>query len=262
MSYQNYEKIAIKAATQAGKKILAQFKCLKKSDIKTKSKHEIVTPSDTISEKIILNLIKKNFPDHAILSEEAGKKGAKKSDYLWIIDPLDGTTNFAIGNPLFSVSIALAKNDQIIIGVIYIPFLNQLYLARKDKGAWLNQRRITVSSQNNISHSFLTFCHGPNKTDVSTAINLYQKLKPTSRDLRQIGSAAIECSWVAQGKTEAIIIPGAKIWDIAAGTLLVKEAGGIVTDMNGRDWNLNSNGIIASNKNISQKLIKLVKKIK
>jgi myo-inositol-1(or 4)-monophosphatase len=255
------KQVAITAAKSAGAELLKQFAKVSRATIKTKSKHEIVTPADLASEKIILNLIKKNFPNHAILSEEAGLND-QKSDYLWIIDPLDGTTNFAMGNPLFSISIALAKNDDIILGLVYNPYLNDLYIAEKGHPAYLNNKKIHVSSENKISHSFLTFCHGNDEASVKRAINIYNKFKLEGRDIRQIGSAAMECAWVARGKTEAIIIPGVNSWDVAAGALLVRQAGGIVTDLLGHDWTLKSTGIIASNFRLNDELIRLVKNIK
>ncbi|NMC51925.1 inositol monophosphatase [Candidatus Kuenenbacteria bacterium] len=255
------KQIAILAAQKAGTELMKHFNKISRSLVKIKSKHEIITPADLAAERIILSAIKKNFPSHRILSEEAGDN-KKQSDYLWIIDPLDGTTNFAMGNPLFSVSIALAKKEEIIMALVYIPFLKDLYLAEKNKGAFLNGKKIYSSEENKIKKSFLTFCHGNNEASVKQAIHLYSKLKPLARDLRQIGTAALETAWVARGKTEAIIIPGVNPWDVAAGALLVREAGGIVTDMTGRPWTIQSKGILASNKNIHPTLLKTIKKIK
>ncbi len=254
--------IAIQAATQAGAMLMKKFTTHNRANVRTKRKHEVVTPSDLASEKIILRAIKKNFPSHKILSEEAGKTGSDESDYLWVVDPLDGTTNFSMGNPLFSISIALTKNNQIILGIIYIPFLDELYLAEQDKPATLNNKKIEVSEENKINNALLTFCHGNDEESIKRAINIHYHFKTAAKDIRQIGSAAIELAWVARGKTEAIIIPGAHSWDVAAGILLVRQAGGTVTDMLGHDWTLNSEGIIATNKKISDNLIRLVKNIK
>ena len=262
MTLKTEKQIAIKAAKKAGEMLMKKFATHNRANVRLKSKHEIVTPADLASEKIILSAIKKHFPDHRILSEEKGKTGNQKSDYLWLIDPLDGTTNFSMGNPLFSIAIALAKNNQIILGLIYAPFLDELYLAEKNKPSTLNNKKIKVSSEHKIANAFLTFCHGNTQPAMRQAINIYKKLKLQARDLRQIGSASIGMAWVARAKTEAIIIPGAPPWDVAAGSLLVRQAGGICTDLNGREWNLNSPGIIASNKKISDLLIRTVKNIK
>ncbi|OGF28022.1 hypothetical protein A2331_02845 [Candidatus Falkowbacteria bacterium RIFOXYB2_FULL_34_18] len=258
----SYKKIAAEAAREAGDKLLWYFERLKKGDVISKAKHDIVTPADLASEKIILRAIKKNFPNHNILSEEGGQQKKKNSEYLWVVDPLDGTTNFAMGNPLFSISIGLFKNNEPILGVIYVPILNNLYTAKKGIGAFLNNKKIQVSKEGKISNAFLTFCHGSQRKDIERATNIHKKLKLKARDIRQIGSAAIECAWVAQGKVEAIIIPGVHVWDIAAGALLVREAGGNVTDINGKNWNIYSNGIIASNKAIKTTLSRTIKSIK
>ena len=262
MNLKNEKKIIIQATKQAGQMLMKKFTTHDRAHVRLKSKHGVVTPADLASEKIILGAIKKHFPDHKILAEEKGQLGNQDSEYQWIVDPLDGTTNFSMGNPLFSISIALAKNNQIILGVIYVPFLDELYVADQDKGATLNNKKINVSELNKISEALLTFCHGNDEPSIKRAINIHHHFKIAAKDIRQIGSAAIELAWVARGKTEAIIIPGAHSWDVAAGVLLVRQAGGIVTDMLGHEWNLNSQGIIASNKKISDKLITIVKNIK
>jgi myo-inositol-1(or 4)-monophosphatase len=254
--------IAIQAAKEAGQILMKKFTTHNRANVRLKSKHEVVTPADLASEKIILRTIKKHFPQHGILSEEAGEKGSQESDYQWIIDPLDGTTNFSMGNPLFSISIALTQNNQLILGVIYVPFLDELYLAELDKPATLNDKEINVSEINKITEALLTFCHGNDEPSIKRAINIHHHFKTAAKDMRQIGSAAVELAWVARGKTEAIIIPGALPWDVAAGALLVRQAGGMITDMLGHDWDLNSRGIIASNQKINDVLVRTVKNIK
>ncbi len=262
MNLSQEKKIITQAMRQAGTMLMKKFTTLNRAVVREKSKHEVVTPADLASEKIILRAIKKYFPNHQILSEEAGSLGKTDSEYLWIIDPLDGTTNFSMGNPLFSISIALVKNNEIILGFIYVPFLDEMYLAEKNKPAKLNNKIIKTSNINKIDNALLTFCHGNDIASIKQANNIHYHFKTAAKDIRQIGSAAIELSWVARGKTEAIIIPGAHPWDVAAGVLLVRQAGGTVTDMLGHEWNLNSRGIIASNKKINNKLVITVKNIK
>lgn len=262
MNLSREKHIIVQTARQAGKMLMQKFTTLNRAEVRKKGAHEVVTPADLASEKIILRAIKQHFPQDRILSEEAGLIGYKKSDRLWVADPLDGTTNFSMGNPLFSISIALVKNNQIILGVIYVPFLNELYLAEKDKPANLNNKKIKVSQVSQIKNSLLTFCHGNNTTSIRRAVKIHQYFKIAAKDIRQIGSAAIELAWVARGRTEAIIIPGAHSWDVAAGVLLVRQAGGAVTDMSGQNWTLKSKGIIASNKKINPALVKKIKKLK
>ncbi|MBT4722821.1 inositol monophosphatase, partial [Candidatus Falkowbacteria bacterium] len=219
--------LAKSTSKQAGKELKRLFYS-RQFTTQLKSKHEIVTTADKLAEKIIISGINEQFPDHAILAEESGRN-KKKSDYLWIIDPLDGTTNFFMHNPLFSVSIGLAYKNEVVMGVVYIPILDELYYAEKGKGAFVDGKRIKVSKTSDIKDTFLTFCHGNKLTALNSAINFYGKLKKTARDFRQLGSAAIECAYVARGITDAIVIPGVKSWDVAAGTILVREAGGKVS---------------------------------
>lgn len=221
-----------------------------------KSKHEIVTKADLLSEEIIIREIKKNFPSHGILSEEKGEVKSV-SDYLWIIDPIDGTTNFTMHNPLWSISIGLAHDDKIIFGAVYAPVTDELFIAEKNKGANLNGKKIKVSKiKNNMTLN--TFCHGSTQKDLKRALDYYKKQKLNGFDCRQLGSAAIELSCVASGRVESIVIPGAHSWDVAAGVLLVEEAGGIITDLNGEDWTVKSNGIVASNGLVHREILKVL----
>lgn len=250
---------AIRAAKEAGKILLNNFNSLKVNDIRFKDRHEIVTSEDYRSEKVIIKILKSKFSTHSILSEEGG--GTKqKSDYLWVVDPLDGTTNYSIGNPLFAVSIALFLKGKVVLGVVYAPLTDEIFIAEKKKKAFLNKKRMKVSSTDRIEKSLLTFCHGHKVKDIKRAVKIYQKFKLSGYDLRQLGSASLELGFVADGRTEAIMIPGAHKWDVAAGVLLVREAGGKVTDFKGKEWNLNSGDMVASNGKIHSGLIRTLKK--
>lgn len=226
--------LAITAAKRGGAYLAREFRRSHEA-WKLKSTHEIVTKADTASERIILSLLKKHTPDFQILSEESGLTH-HKSEYLWVVDPLDGTTNFTVHNPLFSVSIALYKNGVPLLGVVYAPYLKELFVAEKGKGATLNGRKLRVSKTHELKKSFLTYCYGQQHKHMRRAVELYRYFKMKSVDMRQLGSAAIELAWVAAGRTESIIIPGTKPWDAAAGVLLVTEAGGKVTNFFGKAW--------------------------
>lgn len=251
------EKSAILIARQAGDYLLKEFKKISLAKIKTKSKYEIVTPADLKSEKFIVDAIRKKYPKHQILSEESGFVG-KKSEYLWVIDPLDGTTNFAMKNPLWAISLGLWHNSKAQLGIVYAPALEELYFASLGKGAWLGKSRLRVSLKNKINKSLLTFCHSHFAKDVKKITKLYTKFKLVASEFRQLGSASIELAFVASGRTEAIMIPGAHPWDVASGALLVWEAGGQVTDFQKEKWNLKSNDMLASNGLIHNKLIKTI----
>jgi len=254
-----FKKVAIEAAGKAGRVLLREYDNFNRSKIKLKSRHEILTKADLDAEKIIIKAIKKYFPSHQILSEESGWT-KNKSDYLWIVDPLDGTTNFSMHNPLWSVSIALAYNKEIILGVIFAPVLNELYEVEKGKNARLNGKKIKVS---NISKGKVinTFCHGHTTKAIKKALTYYTKQKLSGLDCRQLGSAALELAYVACGRVESIVIPGANLWDVAAGVLLIQEAKGKVTDFSGKEWNLDSKDLAASNGKVHNQILKVIESI-
>jgi myo-inositol-1(or 4)-monophosphatase len=252
------KKVAVAAARAAGQFLATEFKTFKRSDVKIKGYTQLVSYADKQAEKIIIDLIKKNFPDHHILSEETGDN-LKKSDYFWIIDPLDGTTNFSFHFPAFAVSIGLAYKGEIILGVVYLPLFKEMFVAQRGKGAYLNNKKIKVSKVG-PKRAFHTFCHGGKKADVQRAVDFYAYLKPRDFDIRQLGAASLELAYVACGRTDSIFIPGAKPWDVAAGTLLVSEAGGKVTDTDKTDWDLKSRDMLATNRLVHEDVLKILKK--
>jgi myo-inositol-1(or 4)-monophosphatase len=254
-----YQKVALEVAKKSGKILIQKYDNFNRGDVKLKSAHEIVTKYDLLSEEIILAGIKKNFPDHAIFSEEKGDNN-KKSDYLWLVDPIDGTTNFSMHNPIWSISIALAHKGEIIMGLVYAPILKETFMASKGKGAFMNGEKLKVS---NISSGKVlnAFCHGSKIKDIKRAIKYYTKQKLNHLDCRQMGSAAIEMSYVASGRIESIAIPGVNSYDVGAGVLMVREAGGVVTNFKGKRWDLKSRDILASTKKVHRELLKTLKSI-
>lgn len=251
------KQIAVAAAKEAGGALLGEYENFDRGTVKLKAHHEIITKADLLSEKIIINKIKNNFPDHGILSEESGRTKSK-SDFLWIIDPLDGTTNFSMHNPLWCVSIGLARGREVVLGVIYAPFLGELYVAEKGRGATRNGKKIKVSAR--AKKALHTFCHGREDGHIKKALKYYRRQKLNELDCRQMGSAAIELAYVAGGRTESLMIPGVNSWDVAAGALMAREAGGKVTDFNGRKWSLDSKDILASNGKIHKELLRTINK--
>ncbi|MCF7820599.1 MAG: inositol monophosphatase [Candidatus Pacebacteria bacterium] len=247
---------ALKAVKESGKMLIKEYENFDRNKVSFKARNEILTKADLKSEKQIITTIKKGFPKHQILAEESGKS-QDNSDYLWIIDPIDGTTNFSMHNPLWSISLALAYKKDIILGIVYLPYLNELFVAKKNKGATMNNKKIKVSK--NIKDNVInTYCHARDKKYVNQAIKYYIKQKTHGLDCRQLGSAAIELAYVASGRIESITIPGANSWDVAAGALLVKEAGGRVTDFKNKSWNLKSENIVASNGKVHSQIIKVL----
>ncbi|MHA1300068.1 MAG: inositol monophosphatase family protein [Candidatus Helarchaeota archaeon] len=248
---------AITAAKKAGQVIMNYYgRKIKKSYKEDKS---IVTEADLESEKIILEIIQKNHPEHSILSEESGLD-EKKSDYLWCVDPLDGTTNFSMRNPFFNVSIALLKNKNPIIGVVYYPPQDELFHSELGKGAYLNGSLITVSSKDSMRASILTFCNSRDQEARKKVGKVYAELKLTNNYVRQIGSAALELCMVASGRVESFFMIGVRAWDVAAGWIMVKEAGGNVTDFKGNPFTFDSKNLLATNGKIHNTLLSILKK--
>ena len=253
-----FKNLAIRSSKEAGKLLLNYFRKLKPGQVNKKSHHEFVTVADIKAEKIILKKIKKYFPGHRILSEEKGRSG-QKSDYLWVIDPLDGTSNFTMGNPLFAISIALYYRDKPVLGLINAPFLDEVYFAEKGKGSFMNNKRIKVSNQAKLYDSLLTFCYGHSDKAFSQSIKVLVKLHKKVAKYRQLGSAAVEHAYVACGRTDAIMINETNPWDVGAGALLVREAGGRVTDYQGKEWTLKTKDILSTNGKIHHKILKYIK---
>lgn len=252
--------IAITAAKKAGGIILSHFQKIAPIDVTIKSKHEILTTIDLAAEQIIMSEIRAYFPRHSITSEESGRN-EEFSSFTWIIDPLDGTTNFAVGNPIFAVSIALFEHDTPILGVVYAPVSNELFVAQKGKGATLNELPIRVSAKKNIEDAYLTFCHGRSNEAIKETVKLFGAFKFEARSYRQLGSAAYESGMLANGRIDGFVMPHSNIWDIAAGVLIIQEAGGKVTDFKGQPWKMNSKDLISTNGILHEKIENVVKKV-
>ena len=259
--YQAELKITKQAAKEAGKFLKKEFFTWQKRNIEYKIHNERVTWCDKKAEQIIFKLLKKKFPKYAILSEESGRQD-RDSEYTWIIDPLDGTTNFTIHHSMFAVSIALAYKNEIVLGVIYNPILDELYYASQGSGAFKNNKRLKLSKINTLKKSLVTYCHGMGMTNTKKAYKVYERFHGISHHCRHFGVTSLELSMLASGKTEAHLVPGAKLWDVAAGIIIVREAGGPVTDWQNKNWTIKSKTLVAAKKNIHTACLKELKKIK
>lgn len=221
--------VAIQAALSAGellrKGVGSQY------DIKYKpGAHNIATEYDHKAEEIIISQIKKSFPDHAILAEESGAQHLKDAPALWIIDPLDGTTNFAHQIPLFAVSIGALINNDVQVGVVYLPMLHELFVAEKGKGAFVNGNKLTVSSTKKFQHAIAATGFPYEMDDKAfRSVELFVEISQKGNPIRDFGSAAISLAYVAAGRVDVFWNASLQPWDNAAGKLLVEEAGGKVT---------------------------------
>ncbi len=247
-------RIATKAARESGRILMANYGRVR---ARYKPDRTLVTRSDTESEKNIKGILKSEFPDYSFITEES-RAEKRKSGYTWIIDPLDGTTNYTIHNPFFCVSIALAYKDDPVLGVVYYPFAKELFYAEQGKGAHLNGKKIRVSEETEFKNSVLAFCHKSDPDSVKLMTDVFGRLKSMNEKIRQIGAAALELSYVASGRIDSFMMINLNLWDVSAGALLVKEAGGKVTDFDGREFNLRSRDILASNGKIHDNVLGII----
>jgi myo-inositol-1(or 4)-monophosphatase len=207
---------------------------------------DLVTDYDHRAEALIVERIRAAHPDHALWAEESGRSG--QHAYEWLIDPLDGTTNFAHGFPVFAVSLALTQHGQVIVGVVYDPLRDELFAAEAGRGATLNAQPIRVSTQDQLDHALLaTGFPYDIRTNPRNNFAEFHALHLKAQAIRRAGSAALDCAWVAAGRLEGYWEFGIKAWDIGAGALLVREAGGRVTTVTGEENFLGRGSLLASN---------------
>jgi len=250
--------IAVKAARLAGGVILRSLGNLSKDDIDIKQASDFVTRVDKDSEEVIIKTIKERFPHHLFLAEESIKESAGE-EYRWIIDPLDGTTNYIHGYPMFAVSIALEYKGEIILGVVFDPLRDELFTAERGKGAFLNGHPIKVSPVCELKNSLITTGFPFRKKEfIDIYLRLFKNLFHKVSDLRRTGSAALDLAHLASGRCDGFFEIGLSAWDIAAGSLLIKEAGGIVTDFGGGTDYLSTGNIIAASPAIHKGILKEV----
>ncbi|MFC3773686.1 inositol monophosphatase family protein [Paenibacillus sp. GCM10012303] len=260
----SFTAVAINTAAKAGEWIKLKLGTHERLALKS-TPHDLVTEVDKGSETMIRNLIKTHFPHHTILGEEGVAPGAdasakaletmKDNEYLWIVDPIDGTTNYVHGFPFFSVSIALAHRGEVIVGVVYDPCGDELFVAEKGKGAYLKGKRMQVSGEAKLSDSLIATGF-PADSDFALPLNLkgVQAVAPKARNIRVAGSAALHMAYVAAGRLSGFWEIGLNSWDIAAGSLLVSEAGGRVTDTSGQPYTLAVRHVLATNGTVHDEL--------
>jgi len=238
--------LAMQAAVKAGSHLAAAARGLERIPAEEKGLHDFVTDVDRECEEIIIGEIKKRFPGHGLLAEESGRD-RNSSPWLWVIDPLDGTTNFIRGIRHCGVSIALLHEGRTVLGVIHDPFRDELFQARLGGGAFLGDRPIRVSTRNTINGSFAATGFPFKIPDfIDSYLEIFRSFQPLVSDMRRCGSAVLDLAYTACGRFdffwEAYLMP----WDFAAGSLIVSEAGGLVSDFTGRSPGLRAGGIIAA----------------
>jgi len=252
--------VAVAAVREAGKCIVQGIEQLDQVQVKQKNKLELVSEIDVLAEKIIIAELDRAYPEFNVVSEECGDL-ERDSEYCWVIDPIDGTHNFLHGHPHCAVSIALKHKDDVVVGVIFDAIRNELFTACKGRGAQLDGRRLRVSANSKLSQSLL--CTGFPYRDVKDTkpwLKSFALALPRAQSIHRSGSSVLDFAYVAAGRYDGFWEFGMHEWDIAAGALLVKEAGGLVTNMEG-DADLSKSGdVIAGNPAIHEKLSYLLEK--
>jgi myo-inositol-1(or 4)-monophosphatase len=251
--------IAVEAARSAGIIITRAMKRLDTIKIAEKGPNDFVTEVDQRVEQEIISIIKKAYPSHGILGEESGE--LEGDDYQWIIDPIDGTRNFIHGFPHFAVSIAVSYRNKIEHGVIYDPVRQELFTATRGKGAHLNERRIRVGQRKHIEECLLGTGFAYRHKDKLNPIpgKILGSVLPICGDIRRAGAATLDLAYVACGRLDGFWEMGLHLWDIAAGILLVKEAGGMVCDPYGGEDYLKTGNVVAANPSIMRQFLKTIK---
>lgn len=249
-----YLEVALEAAREAGSILVAEFD--RPPSISYKGEVDLVTQADRRSEEAVVNRLRSHFPKHAIVGEEGGEQNGAVAGtrFCWHVDPLDGTTNFAHGYPCFAVSIALYEEEEPLVGVVYNPISREMFHAARGEGAYLNQKPIRVSRVEKLSSALLGTGFPTHKRTQNPNIHYYWRFTLASHGVRRDGSAALDLCMVACGRFDGFWEFGLKPWDTAAGVLIVKEAGGLVSDFAGRRYRLGGPEIIATNGRIHEEM--------
>ncbi|MBZ9884890.1 MULTISPECIES: inositol monophosphatase family protein [unclassified Mesorhizobium] len=253
--------VMVQAAMKAGRSLSRDFGEVQNLQVSMKGPGDYVSQADRKAEEIVFAELSKARPGYAFLMEERGAVEGEDAQHRWLVDPLDGTTNFLHGIPLFSVSIALERQGQIVAGVVYNPAMDELYTAERGGGAFMNDRRLRVAGRSKLTDAVIG-CGVPHLgrgQHGNFLIELRNVMAEVS-GVRRLGSAALDLAYVAAGRMDGFWETGLSSWDIAAGILLVREAGGFVSDMDGGQGMLDSGEVVAGNELIQRALLKTVKK--
>jgi len=249
----------VRAAEKAGKMLVRDFGEVEKLQVTRKGIGDFVTQADYKCEKMLHEELLKARPDYGFLMEEGGKRVGKNLDYEWVIDPIDGTTNFMHGIPFWAISIGLVYKGKPIAGVVFNPILDELYWAERGQGAYMNAERLRVSGRTNLEDALVAVPPNVKSRNWGVKPNEFKIISNAVATCRVLGSATMELCYVAAGKLDAYIDRGPKPWDLAAGMLIVQEAGGYATEINGlKDKLPYADNILAANPKIHAQLLKLL----
>ena len=250
----SYLETAVGIAREAGALVANYFE--RRVGFELKGEFDLVTEADRASEALIVDRLRSYFPGHAVVAEEGGGHEGG-SDFRWYVDPLDGTTNFAHGYPMFNVTLALEHAGEMLAGVILDPMRQELFTAERGAGAYLNNRKIRVSNVRRLQDSLVCTGFPSRKRHLSVNVHFYHQLAMATHGVRRSGSAALDLAWVACGRLDGFWEFGLNPWDMAAGRLLVSEAGGCVSDMLGQPHRFSAPHLLADNGNIHGEIVAL-----
>jgi myo-inositol-1(or 4)-monophosphatase len=247
---------AIQIARQAG--AILRYGVEQERQVQSKGYADVVTDIDKASEELLVGAINKRYPDHAIVAEE-GSNSDGQSEYTWVIDPLDGTLNYLHGLPIYCVSVGVLRAGQPFIGVVYDPTRDELYTAERGQGAYLNGRRLRVSATNELQRALLTTGFPYNRfSQNDNNLREFAHILLHVQDVRRPGSAALDLCYAAAGRSDGHWELGLKPWDVAAGALIVHEAGGRLSDWQGNEWQIGTDRLLATNGLIHQEMLGLL----
>ena len=248
---------AVRSVREGGRVILMYFNQLDRLEYSSKGRNDYVSQADVEAERAVLDVLTRAYPDHGIIAEESGER--EGSEYTWIIDPLDGTTNFLHGFPMFAVSVAVKRAGVLEHGVVYDPLHDEMFTASRGEGAQLNGKRIRVSTTRKLAPSLLgTGFPFRDLGIIEPWMRSFQSLLPKSSGIRRAGAAALDLAYVAAGRLDGFWEFGLKPWDMAAGALLIREAGGLVADVSGGQDFLESGNLVSANPLIFEEFRKIV----
>lgn len=253
-----YLETAVEIAREAGALLANLFE--RRIGYELKGDYDLVTAADRASEKLIVERLLTHFPTHSIVAEEGGGREASQ-EFCWYVDPLDGTTNFAHGYPMFNVTLALERAGQLIAGVVYEPIRQEMFAAERGGGAYVNNKRIHVSPATQLTDSLLITGFPSYKRHKSVNVHFFHQVAMTTHGVRRSGSAALDLAYLAAGRAEGFWEFGLNPWDVAAGILLVEEAGGRTSDMRGAARDLRGPHLLATNGHIHDQTLELFREV-
>lgn len=251
--------IMVQAARKAGRSLTRDFGEVENLQVSRKGPADFVSAADKRAEKILFEELQKARPTYSFLMEEAGEVEGTDGQHKWLIDPLDGTTNFLHSIPLFATAIALERNGEIVASVIYNPIMDELFTAERGGGAWLNNRRLRVAGRRTLADSVIvTGIKVTGTADDTRTLGQLAKVSPACAGIRRSGSASTDLAWLAAGRFDGYWEARLAPWDVAPGLLMVREAGGFVTDYGGRNGSVYNGEVVAGNETIQRELLKAV----